>query len=678
MTARGQRRFHILLAFALWGTRSEATDSIRLVSTAIPMRDGVRLAATLYMPPAAAKGTRLPVLLEYLPYRKDDGTAAGDYPVHAYFARHGYVTARVDIRGTGSSEGRPPDREYSEQEQQDGEDVIDWLSHEPFSTGSVGMFGISWGGFNALQLAMRKPKALKAILAVDATEELFHDDIHFIDGLMHLDEFELYMDLAPGLTPAPDYTLDEAVLGPRFDTPPWSLLYLKNQRDGPFWRAPVRPWKDYTVPSFLIGGFADGYRDSIVRMLEQAKAPIKAILGPWNHAQPHDADFGPHIEWRREAVRFWDHWLKGVSNGVEKDPRLAVFMREAFPPDPSLATIPGSWRAESAWPPAGQHEAVYYLGPTHALEEAPPPPGTHSLKYVPSVGVEAGFWWGELLGDQRPVDAFSLVYDSEPLKEALPILGRPHALLRAAASAPLADWFVRLEDVAPDGSVTQVTGAGLGGAQRESMSEPRALEPGRVYPLDVALHVTSWVFPKGHSIRVAVSNALWPMIWPTPDPMTTSLELGTTEGSRLVLPVVPAEGKNPVTFAPPEASERRGDIKTDHDAWPGEWTLERDEEHGRAKVVWHGESRSEYPWGGERDLETLTSEVADSHPEANTVHGEAEWQYTVLGHVIAFRGHLTLTSDRASFRYSYTREALRDGQLVRTKTWEETVPRDFQ
>jgi hypothetical protein len=109
-------------------------------------------------------------------------------------------------------------------------------------------------------MAMRNPPGLKAIIAIAATDELFHDDVHYIDGIMHIDEFELNMDMAPGITGAPDYTLDEKVLGPRFDTPPWSLLYAKHQHDGPFWRSPVGPQSDIRVPCFLIGGFADGYR----------------------------------------------------------------------------------------------------------------------------------------------------------------------------------------------------------------------------------------------------------------------------------------------------------------------------------------------------------------------------------------------------------------------------------
>ena len=255
----------------------------------IPMKDGVRLSVTLYMPDGGKAGEKFPAVLEYHPYRKDDATASRDYPIYSYFVRRGYACARVDIRGFGASEGVPTDREYSEQEQLDGLQIISWLAHQPWSNGNVGMMGISWSGFNSLQMAMRHAPELKAIIAVAATAELFHDDVHYMDGMAHIDEFELNMDMAPGMTGAPDYTLDEKVLGPRFDAPPWSLLYLKHQHDGPFWRSPVRPYSEIKIPCFVIGGLLDGYRDSVTDMLQQTKAPLKAIVGPWNHTFPHDA-----------------------------------------------------------------------------------------------------------------------------------------------------------------------------------------------------------------------------------------------------------------------------------------------------------------------------------------------------------------------------------------------------
>jgi predicted acyl esterase len=649
-----------------------------MVSAWIPMKDGIRLAATLYMPDGANPGEKFPALLDYLPYRKDDGTAAGDYPKNAYFARRGYVGARVDIRGFGASEGRPTDREYSEQEQMDGEQVIHWLATQPWSNGRVGMYGISWGGFNALQMAMRNPAELKAIIAIDATEELFHDDIHYIDGLMHVDEFELNMDMAPGITGAPDYTLDEKVLGPRFEAAPWSLEYFRHQRDGQFWRSPVRPLSEIKVPCFVIGGLADGYRDSIPRMLEQVKAPMRALVGPWNHSFPNDADFGPRIEWREDAVRWWDYWLKGRDTGVLQDPKLVIYLRHYFPPDPNLESVPGEWRAEKGWPPENQTSSTFYLQSNHTLSNRAGEGDIHRLKYAPSIGVEAGFWWGELLSDQRPADAFSLVYDSAPLEEDLAIMGRPHALLKASADAPLANWFARLSDVAPDGQVTQITGAGLSGAQRDSATDPTALVPGKMYSLDVEMHLSTWVFPKGHRIRLSVSNALWPMVLSTPHNMTTSLQLGSSDGSRVTLPTVPLRGSAPSNIAPPQPSEERTDLKSFGFPWPGEWTVTRDEGRQKTTVLWKGKMGGEYPWGKETDREKLTYEIEDAHPEVNTIQGDAETTYDLKGRKLIWSGHLSFSSDAKNFFYKYTRELRKDGALVKTKTWEETIPRDLQ
>ena len=651
--------------------------NIRMESGWIPMKDGIRLAVTLYMPNGGKAGEKFPAVLEYHPYRKDDGTAQRDYELYSYFVRRGYVCARVDIRGFGNSEGVPTDREYSEQEQLDGLQIISWLAHQPWSNGNVGMMGISWSGFNSLQMAMRHAPELKAIIAVDATAELFHDDVHYMDGMAHVDEFELNMDMAPGMTGAPDYTLDEKVLGPRFDAPPWSLLYLKHQHDGPFWRSPVRPYSEIRIPCFIIGGLLDGYRDSITDMLQQTKAPLKAIVGPWNHTFPHDAVPGPEIEWRAEAVRWWDYWLKGRDTGVRNDPRLVIYMQHWHPPDPNLPNVPGEWRREDSWPPRDVRDTVFFPQPNHTLQNTAPATEVHQLKYVPSIGVEAGFWWGELLSDPRPVDAFSLVYDSAPLREDVAILGRPRALLKASATAPLADWFARLSDVAPDGTVTQITGAGINGAQRESMTERRALEPGRVYPLDIAMHLTSWVFPKGHRIRLAVSNALWPMILPTPYSMTTSLELGG-DGSRLILPVVPVKGTPAPAFQPPQPAEQRPDIKSIGYPWPGEWTLERDEANQKARVHWKGKAETDYPWGKEVDYESLVYDADDAHPETSAVHGEAESIFTLKGRELRWRGHLSVTTDQKNFYYKYTRELLKDGRMLKQKTWEETIPRDHQ
>jgi uncharacterized protein len=662
------------------GTASAlASDrGVRLVQTSIPMPDGVQLAATLYMPADLRPGERVPALLEYLPYRKDDDTAITDYGTHAYFARHGYVGARVDIRGFGNSAGAPPPREYSAQEQEDGERVIAWLAAQPWSNGNVGMLGISWGGFNSIQMAMRRPPALKAILAIEATEALFTEDVHYMDGIMHVDEFEVAMDLDQGRSGAPRFPVDEDTLAQRMDSTPWSLDYFRHQRDGAFWHAPVRRLEDIRIPCFVIGGLQDGYRNSIARMLERVPAPVRAWVGPWNHDLPNKSVYGPRVEWRDQAVRWFDHWLKGINNGVEHDPQVVFYQQRSRLPGAEPQVVAGEWRAES-WPPAGLKPVSWFFAPNHQLTPAPAAAATDHLRYVPSAGAEAGFWWGELLGDQRPADAYSLTYDSAPLEEDVTMLGRAHVRLLASANAPLADWFVRLEDVAEDGRVTAITGAGLNGAQRQSMDKPEPLVPGTEYRLEFDLYLSSWVWPSGHRIRVAISNAQWPMLWPTPYSMTTTLRLGGSAGSSIVLPIVPAHGRAASPFAAPEPVEEPPGITTTGDyAWPGSWTLERDEAAGRSTVTWRGTSALQFPWGSFEHLEQLVYHVDDAHPEKSAVEGASESVERLADRVLTYRGRLALTSDATTFHYAYTRELLRDGTVLHTRTWREDIPRDLQ
>jgi len=407
----------------------------------IPMPDDVRLAADLYMPTGGEPSARIPVLLEYLPYRKTESRSR-NYSLYSYFVRRGYAVARVDIRGTGNSEGRLIPFEYSDQENEDGEAVIDWLSKQPWSNGNVGMFGISWGGFNAIHLAMRNPPALKAIIAVDATDDLYQDDVHFMDGVIHVDSWEMSQDLDNARPGAPDYRIDEAYFRDRFDTQPWMMTYKRQQRDGPFWdRTALRVRYDSIhVPTFVIGGWYDGYRDSVPRMLEHLQAPTKAIIGAWHHSFPHNAYPKPQIEWRHEAVRWFDYWLKGKDTGIMGEPRFAVYVRQWHPPGPYLEEAPGEWRWEEGWPIERIEERVLYPQPNHTLEPAISPKAIHQLRYVPSIGIEAGgpvMWWGDVAHDQRPTDAFSLVYDSDALESEVEILGLPRVLLKVSADAPV-------------------------------------------------------------------------------------------------------------------------------------------------------------------------------------------------------------------------------------------------
>ena len=659
---------------------SAAVYDFRTEDGWLRMKDGVRLAVTCYRPVPRAAGERFPVLFEFLPYRKDDGGYVGVYSLYTYFVRRGYILARVDIRGTGASEGTFPLREYSERELDDAVEAIDQLSRLPGSNGSVGMWGISWGGFNAIQVAMRRPPALKAILAACATDDLYHDDIHYIDGAFHVDEWAFWFDHSKGLPRSPDYPLDEAYFRERFDSYPGLLTYLKQQEDGEFWsRNSLRGQYDrIQIPCYLIGGLLDGYRDAIPRMIEAMKVPVKAEVGPWNHAWPDDGVPGPNYEWRHEAVRWWDQWLKGRETGVRRDPRLVIFLRAGQAPDAGLMMTPGRWLAGD-WPIPGTAWKKLYPTADGRLRGSPASPGADSLLYVPGTGIATGLWWGEPTGDMRPDDAGALVYDGDLLREKFEIAGLPRVRLRVRAGAPLAHWAVRLEDVFPDGRVALVAGGLLNGSQRRSRQRPEALTPGETCDLEFALHLTTWTFGPGHRVRLSVSNSLFPMVWPTPYPMTTSLVTGV-EATRVEIPVIPAGRLSPAAFRPAEKREVRTDAKDlGSDVWPqgtSEW--KRDTARGVVTYTWAGKSRYEI---GDRRFEATEKnvyETNESDPAESRFLGEDTDRVELRGRTIDLVTSVEVRSDARDFHVTFVRRVLENGRAVRERKWQETVPRLFQ
>ena len=676
----------LLVSMLLARGATAADDGITIEEAWIEMPDGVHLSADLYKPTDLKPGDKLPVLLEYLPYRKMEYRSR-NYSLYSYFISRGYVVVSVDIRGTGNSEGRLIPHEYSNVELDDGEVVIDWLSKQSFSNGNVGMFGISWGGFNAIQLVVRQPPALKAIIAVDATEDLFQDDVHYMDGIMHIDSWEMSQDLDNTRPGAPDYVIDDDNFRNRFDTEPWMLTYKKQQRDGPFWdRASARDKYDQIrMPTFHIGGWYDGYRDSLSRMLANVDAPVKAMIGAWSHAWPHDPYPNPGMEWRHEAVRWFDQFLRGKDTGILEEPRFAVYVRGWHPPGPYLDYAPGDWRWEDGWPIDGiRHTRLYPQG-DHTLSASMAEASVHALRYVPSSGVEAGgpvMWWGDVAHDQRPTDAYSLVYDTDPLESDTEILGLPIARLKVSADAPRANWMVRLSDVAPDGTVTQAAGAAFNGTHRNSAREPEDIVPGEEFTLDIEMHFTSWVFPRGHRVRFAVSNSQWPMLWPTPYLMTTTLRLGGADGSHVELPIVPPDDRESPAFQPPEPSPKYPGYETidvGTSSGYGEISsVNRNPQTGEVTAIATNSGATRYPWGTETYHETIKHKTSDRHPENTSMTGTHHMEVKLDGRTLLWEGNLSFTSDRENFYYRYSRKISENGDLVREKSWQETIPRDYQ
>ncbi len=664
-------------------TTVEATPAVyefSIETSWLTMKDGVRLSVTFFKPVPRAPGEKFPVLFEFLPYRKEDSFYLRDYPLYSYFVRHGFIMAKVDIRGTGSSEGAVPPREYSERELDDAMEIIDQLSKLPESNGRIGMWGISWGGFNAIQVAMRQPPALKAILALDASDDLFHDDVHYIDGAYHVDAYELSIDHDNGLPRSPDYELDEAYFRDRFNAYPWFLTYLKQQTDGDFWRKNSLRWQydKIRIPTYLIGGLLDGYRDSVPRMLAHMKVPVKGVIGPWTHAWPDNGLPGPNYEWRYEAVRWWDYWLKDRNTGVLEDPRFVVFIREGHGPDADLQMTPGHWVCVD-WPIPEMEWKSYFPDKDNHLLLKPGSTGELDLLYVPSYGLATGLWWGEPTGDMRPDDAGSLVFDSPVVEEAFEVVGFPRVKLRVSADAPLAHWIARLEDVQPDGTVSLVAGALINGSQRDSRLEPKPLVPGEVYDIAFELHFTTWTFKPGHRVRLAVSNALFPMIWPTPYPMTTKLVVGG-EFTQLEIPILPPGKRRAPDFKLPEPREQRPDARyLEVESWPhGFYEQKKDLWTSNFSVEWKGIKDYEIQGRKYFTYERDYHETNDLNPAESSYQGEAGARIELEDRTLELHTMIDLKSNEKTFHVIFVREIYENGTLVRRREWKEDIPRKFQ
>ena len=665
---------------------AEEISVLTIREVMIPMPDGIQLVADIYMPTDIPAGEHLPVLLEYTPYRKNDSRGSR-YGVYTYFVKRGYVVARVDIRGTGNSQGRTIPYEYSEIELSDGDAVIAWLAKQNWSNGKVGMFGISWGGFNSIQMAVRKPPALKAFVALMATEDLYQEDVHYMDGIIHIDSWMMSNDLSNAMPGAPEFRLDEDWLRNRFELEPSIFTYMREQRDGPFWdRASARDKYDQIqIPGYYIGGWYDGYRDSPPRMLENVKAPVKAMIGPWDHYFPHNAWPAPQIEWRREAIRWFDQWLKDIDTGILDEPRFAVYVRDWHPPGPGVDEISGYWRWEEGWPIERSVTKTFYAGQDHGLSLKPSKQATHSLRYKASVGLAGGgpvMWWGNIPPDQQSMDDYSLTYDSQPLDSAMEILGMPRALLKVSSDASRSNWVVRICDVAPDGSVTQVGGAAFNGTHRKSAREPEDLIPGKIFPLEIELHFTSWVFPKGHRIRLAINNAQWPMLWPTPYQMTTTLVIGGVEGARVELPVVPPADRPVPKFELPEEDPSLSDYSSVNSGNVSGYaeikSIQRDEQSGAAFGIATNATSFRYPWGIEHFEEQIEHRTSDLNPAETSVDGTYAVTIDLKDRTIRMEQNVEFKSDLKNFYMNFIRRFKVNGETLHERQWNKTFQRDFQ
>jgi putative CocE/NonD family hydrolase len=668
--------------------RDEFPHAVRVIEhTWIPLSDGVRLSARVWLP-VDAEDAPVPAILEYLPYRKGDSSAIDDSLRHPWFAGHGYAAVRVDIRGSGDSEGVLLD-EYHPQEQLDCLEVLRWIAAQPWCSGSVGMMGISWGGFNSLQVAAHRPPELKAIITCCSTDDRYADDVHYMGGL----PLAFYM--LPWASVMLAYNArppDPAVVGERWrdlwlerleGSPYLAETWLRHQRRDGYW-AQGSVCEDYgaiEAAVYAVGGWSDGYTNAVLRLLEGLSCPRKGLIGPWEHVWPEEGYPGPAIGFLQEALRFWDHWLKDEPNDVMNGPLLRFWRQTSAPPRSAYEIRPGGWASEPAWPSPRVATRTLYLAPG-ALADAPG--GGERLAHASplTLGADAGSWLpygnpADLPADQRDEDAWSLCFESETLVDELDLLGRPEARLRLAADRASAFVAVRLCDVRPDGSSALITRGVLNLCHRDGHDSPSALEPGREYDVVVPLKAISYVLPPGHRLRLGLSTSYWPWIWPSPDPVT--LTLACDEASVLALPVreVAAEPADDPGFGAPETS-RPLPFTLLAERNP-RWEIARDAVSGRHTVV-----MSRALWGSRRlpdgleyrDRDPVRFAIVEGDPLSARVEcertieiGRGDWRTRI-------EVRAQMSADAESFHVTGTLDVFEGETPVIARAHSLRIPRD--
>ncbi|TAL12978.1 MAG: CocE/NonD family hydrolase [Chloroflexota bacterium] len=520
----------------------------------IVARDGTELSANLWLPRDADERTPCPAVLEMIPYRKDDWRANPDEARGRYLARHGYALCRLDVRGTGRSDGIAMD-EYTADETRDGYDAVEWLAAQAWCTGNVGMWGISYGGFTAIQVAALRPPHLRAIVPMYATDDRYLSDVHYIGGCVTASELTQYAvsqvasNALPAL-PARDGEDWRAAWRERLErTPIWLVPWLEHQADGPYWRqGSLAPDYDRIDAAILMfGGWMDSYVDPVFRMLDRCTAPRRAIVGNWSHEFPDDGYPGPGLDWHHEMLRFFDHWLRGEDNGVMDEPLLTWFQRDWAAPEPFPVTWPGRWRATDTamrvdTDEAGSRrhpvETLYLGGGTEPLRGtlglgAGTTPGATTFAHRATTGTHGALSWGAggppngLARDIRPDESGVPTYTSDALEAPLEILGLPSVELDVTTSMAIATLVVRLSDVAPDGTSAQVTMGILNLAHRSSHATPEPMVVGDRTTVIVPLRAAGYRFGAGHRIRISIASSCWPVIWPSPEPGLITIHHGS-------------------------------------------------------------------------------------------------------------------------------------------------------
>lgn len=675
----------------------ELPRSIRTIEHVwIPMPDGVRLSATIWLP-RDAQDHPVPAILEYIPYRKRDGTVTRDTMTHPYVAAHGYACVRVDIRGSGDSEGVLTD-EYTQRELDDGVAILEWLEAQPWCDGNCGMIGISWGGFNGLQIAAMQPRQLKAVISLCSTDDRYADDVHYMGGCLLGDNLSWASVMFGYITQPPD----PRVVGDAWRdmwmqrleaARPWLIEWLEHQHRGEYWKhgSICEDYANVQVPVMAVSGWADAYSNAVFRLMKNLPegVPRQGLVGPWSHKYPHFGLPGPAIDFLNECLRWWDRYLKGRQTGIEHEPTMRAYLQESTAPDTGHAFRPGRWVGEPSWPspnvslrpvPLASGAPGLKLNPDLTVDEGDERrEGERSICSPVSHGYFGGKWCSEaappdLPDDQREEDGGAIIFETPPLDEPLDLLGPPIADLTIRVDQPVAMAAVRLGDVLPDGRVTRVSFGLLNLNHRDDHEHPKPLEPGRAYRLPIRMRDVGHTVLAGHRLRLSISSSYWPLAWLPPHRATISVDIGK---SHLLLPVrhAPADDTT-VAFDRPVVAEpiRAEQVEsTEHS-----WKVVRDLAAGTSELQVRKGSGSVYWPHIDMNRTSVASErYFVDHDNIHSARGEVRWTHSFSRGPWDCRceTRTVLTSDADAFYVRADLDAYEGDARVFCRTWRERIER---
>lgn len=653
----------------------------------IELEDGCRLAAKVWLPDNG--GQPVPAILEYIPYRKRDHKAIRDSEIHGYFAMNGYASIRLDLRGSGDSSGILRD-EYLQQELDDGLEALRWIAAQPWCNGTVGLFGLSWGGFNGLQLAALRPPELGAVITVCSSDNRYSDDVHYMGGCLLTDNLS-WASTMFGFNSCPP---DPLIVGEKWremwlerleGSGLWLKQWLERSRYDEFWKhgSVCENYEAIQAPVMVVSGWADGYSNAALRLMANLSAPRKGLIGPWGHKYPHMGGPGPGIHFLGECVRWWDRWLKNIPNGTDQEPMLRTWMHDSS--TPLNAQSPGRWIAQGVWPNPHPKRRVFRLGNRILIDEddnTPIPDKVLTVQSPLSCGLFAGKWCSyaestDLPSDQREDDGGARTFDTEPLDEDLEILGATLVELEISSDKPVAMVAVRLSDVAPNDRATRVTFGILNLTHRESHEEPTELEPGKLYKVLVRLNDVAQRFPAGNRLRLSISSSYWPLAWPSPESARLTLSI---KGCRLILPIRTGSelDKSLVDLGRSETAQAVS--HTLIEPAKREWTVNHNLATNEVQLnVTNNDALMKL-----NDIDLIIGRyVRETFGFRNndyaTVRGEATHRrYFERGDWrILTEGKTTLTSTRTHFLIRATLDAYDGDARVFSKSWDESIPRDL-